>query len=580
MDKRVADLERAVSDLSRSLEALRARIAEVEGHLGVYAAPASVDVSQPSLAVTEAADGTPVLSLVGRTCVVLGGGYLLRAITDGGLLPRAGGTALGLAYGIAWLIAAWRVLAAPRVANAAFHCIAAVLIAFPLLWEATARFHLLSQPAAALSIAAVTSIGLAIAWQRRVQTVAWIVAISGILAALAFLAATGAAPMALYLAYLGIVTLWLAYTLDWTWLRWPPAMVVDIVVLAMVADAASVWHHDQASGVMVVQLVLFAGYFVSFTVRTLWRSRQVVPFEVVQTLALLTVCFGGAVYLMLTTGSNARALGGASLAFAVGSYASAFAFVDWRGGHWRNFVFFASLGVVFTIAGTALVVAAPLQAVVWALLAVATAWGGRRYGTITLASHAAVYAIAAAVVSGLLAHAAAALSVPAVDAWSPLTLPATAVLAATALAAAIPLSGQNESWGRWSRVSKILVAGVLLWTAGGVVCGQAVPLLAGAPGTANVDAAVVATIRTVILALSVLLLAWAAGGFFVEGRWLSNMVLVAGGVKLLAEDFPQGRPATLFLSLAVYGGALILGPRLRARAARSLRARNSSVEPV
>jgi hypothetical protein len=37
------------------------------------------------------------------------------------------------------------------------------------------------------------------------------------------------------------------------------------------------------------------------------------------------------------------------------------------------------------------------------------------------------------------------------------------------------------------------------------------------------------------------------------------------GIKLVLEDFPQGRPATLFLSLALVGGALILVSRLLPR---------------
>jgi hypothetical protein len=60
----------------------------------------------------------------------------------------------------------------------------------------------------------------------------------------------------------------------------------------------------------------------------------------------------------------------------------------------------------------------------------------------------------------------------------------------------------------------------------------------------------------------VLLLAFLGGrGLFPEGRWLTYVVLIVGGLKLLVEDFPQGRPATLVLSLAVYGAALIVAPR-------------------
>ena len=49
---------------------------------------------------------------------------------------------------------------------------------------------------------------------------------------------------------------------------------------------------------------------------------------------------------------------------------------------------------------------------------------------------------------------------------------------------------------------------------------------------------------------------------FVELRWLLYPLLIGGGLKLLVEDLPHSRPATLFIALALYGGALILAPRL------------------
>jgi hypothetical protein len=580
MDHRLDQLERVVADLSHALDETRRRVAELEARdaAGAQDSASADEVDASATAVSSGTDAVTLLSLLGRTFVVLGGGYLLRALTDGGTLPRALGTALGLAYAIAWFIGAWRAGGAKRPANAAFHTTAAVLIAFPLVWESTVKVQLLSQASAAAVMTAVTAVGLAVAWNRRVQMLAWIVSCAGILAALALMAAAAAqgplappadrsaASMTLYLAFLGVATLWFAYHLDWTWLRWPPAIVADVSVLLMAWNATEIWQREHVGAVMLVQLALFAGYLVSFTARTLWRSRRVVPFEVVQTLVLLIVCFGGAVYLMLATGANATSLGVVSVAFGACSYAAAFAFIDWRRGHWANFVFYASLGVVFTVAGTALVVGPPLQAAAWSVLAVVTAWGGRRYGSITLSSHATIYTLAACVASGLLAHATQALTAPVAGAWDPLRLPAVPALAAAALSSAIPLSSANESWGTWSRVPKVTVVSALLWSAGGTLCGLVVVLLAGRPGTGLADAAVVSSIRTVILGGSVLLLTWAGRAMFEEGRWLSYVVLVAGGVKLLVEDFPNGRPSTLFLSLAVYGGVLILSPRLRARA--------------
>jgi hypothetical protein len=47
-----------------------------------------------------------------------------------------------------------------------------------------------------------------------------------------------------------------------------------------------------------------------------------------------------------------------------------------------------------------------------------------------------------------------------------------------------------------------------------------------------------------------------------EAWWLAYPVLAGVGVKLVFEDFPNGRPATLFVALALVGGALILVAKL------------------
>jgi hypothetical protein len=69
------------------------------------------------------------------------------------------------------------------------------------------------------------------------------------------------------------------------------------------------------------------------------------------------------------------------------------------------------------------------------------------------------------------------------------------------------------------------------------------------------------------LAVTALVLAWlGSGARFPEAAWLVYPVLVLGAVKLLAEDLPRSSAATLFVALAVYGGALIAAPRvMRAR---------------
>jgi hypothetical protein len=568
MDDRVATLEQQVRDLSATVLALERRLAALESR------PATAEGDRvPDTASAKAAAGTEaalrsdltlitVLTLVGRTCLVLGGAYLLRALTDTGTLPRVGGTVLGVGYAVAWLGLAYRLDATGRRLVAPFYGVATALIAFPILYEATVYRNLLTPAGAALAMAGVTALAFVVAGVRRIQALAWIITLAGLVTAILLFAAMGpATSFGFYLAFLGVCTLWLGYSLDWIWLRWPVAFVADVCVLLLVGSVVGPWHTSDPVAVMSLQLVMFAAYLISIAARTLWRSRDVVPFEVVQTVALLGVAFGGAVYIMESTGAGATSLGLASLVFGAGSYGVAFAFVNWREGRWKNFTFYTSLAVVFTLAGVGLTAGADTQAIAWAGLAVVAAVLGYRYSAIAIGSHAAVYLVAAAVASGLLGAITDAFTASADHAWVGLSLPAWLVLAATAVCAAIPVTTRGQSSGRYLRIPKVVVVVMLLAGVGAAVITYSIPMLSGRPAASG-DPAVAAAIRSVVVGAAVLLLAFAGGrGLFPEGRWLMYVVLILGGIKLLVEDFPSGRPATLVFSMAVYGAALILAPR-------------------
>ena len=47
-----------------------------------------------------------------------------------------------------------------------------------------------------------------------------------------------------------------------------------------------------------------------------------------------------------------------------------------------------------------------------------------------------------------------------------------------------------------------------------------------------------------------------------ELRWVAYALVALGGAKLVLQDLPAGRPSTLVPSLALYGVALLLAPRL------------------
>ena len=73
-----------------------------------------------------------------------------------------------------------------------------------------------------------------------------------------------------------------------------------------------------------------------------------------------------------------------------------------------------------------------------------------------------------------------------------------------------------------------------------------------------------ATIRTAVLVAGVLLLAWAGRRErWHEAGWLAYPLLALAGLKLLLDDLVHSGPAALVVAFGLYGGALILVPRLR-----------------
>jgi hypothetical protein len=582
MDDDRRRIESLLRDLESSIAAIDRRLTAVEGTLAAISRrPVALDLGDPpdrpglpDLLNLPAAPAVPdlpgrddlvmLLSFVGRTFVALGGAYLLRALTDAAVVPVPQGVALGLAYAGGWLVLSDRAGAAHRHTSAAFHGLVAAIIAFPLLWESVTRFQLLTPNAAAVGLMIVAALMLAAALRQQSQTLAWIALLGALATSLALVGATRVLlPFAAGTVALGVATLWIGYSADWVLLRWPAALVADLMVLGLAARVASGSWPDPPAQVIAVQLLLLTAHLASVAARTVLRGRDVNAFEVVQTAAALAIGFGGAVYVTRATGFGSTALAAMNLCVGAGGYTVAFAFLG-RQGLRRNFYFYTSLGLGLVLVSTALLLASGPLALAWSALALATSWLALRTGRITLASHAAVYVLAAAGASGLLSAAAAGLFGPAGAPWPALSPVALVVLMGLAACVIIPLPPAAGT-AIAIRVPRLAITIALVWSAGGtLVAILSTALSHGTPP--SVDAGVLATVRTCVLAGASVALARAGRtGRFRESGWLVYPLLAAGGVKLLIEDLPRSRPATLFIALALYGGALILAPRLGGR---------------
>jgi hypothetical protein len=562
------DLEARVAELAEALRLLERRVAGLEARPAAPArrpAPAPAPSAPPGEAPLPLPGLGELLSLGGRTLLVLAGAFVLRALTDAGTLPAWLGAGLGFAYAGTWIALADRAGGAGRAWSAGFHGLAAAAIGFPLLFEATYRFKLLSPVQGTLVLALLAGVALAVSVRRGLVGLAWIATVGSLFAAVALMIPSGrVAPPALFLVLLGVATLWIGYVKDWTGLRWPVALAADLAAAILALRAVAPAAGEGPVAALVVQGALVALYLGSIGARTLLLDRSVVAFEVTQTAGALAVGLGGAVLVAGHSGMGQAGFGLLCIAWAAASYAVAFAFVERRQRSRANFSFYSSAAVAFAVAGLGLLLPVPWMGLACSALAAAAAGLARRRRRLVLVVHAAAYGVAASLGSGLLAYAAAAIGEPADRAWPPATA-AGALAVLLLLVSAWQAAGAAKRDQILERLPQLLLVAAAAAGAAGLAAGWLAGLFAGAPGP-GARAGAVAAIRTAVLSVGAIGLAGLGRSpAWVEARWLAWPVLGAVGFKILLEDLPRSRPATLVLSFAFYGAALILVPRLRPR---------------
>jgi len=501
------------------------------------------------------------LALAGRTLVVLGGAYLLRALTESRVLTASAGVGLGILYGAPWLLLASRAAGRGAQLDAFAHALTAALIGYPLVWEATLRFEVVPPAQSAALLGALAAGAYVLSSLRKLQGLAWVATIGAMVSAVGLAIGTGDWLSYTVLAIaVGVATLWLGYTRDWTLLRWPSAVIADAMLLIASARAAV---QGEVGTALIVQMLMLVSYLGSFAIRTLVIGRPVIPFEVAQSIAVLVVAFGGAIALIRDSTSNVLVIGVASVVLAAAGYIVAFFFVD-RHRYVRNFFFYAQLAQLFALVGVALCLGYSRGSVVYAVAAIVAAVLAHRTRRLALWLQSSVYVIAAAVASGLILYATLGLWSTSIERPA-IPLRSILPLLAVALVTFLSLTKPIESWRNSASVLRCLLITLAAYTATGTSI--ALVMLALPEGW-HIGGPLLATIRTGALVIATLVLALAArchSGR--EAGWLVYPLLFITGAKLVSIDFPQGHPQTLFAALALYGIALSAAPRMLRRSA-------------
>ncbi|HET9062888.1 MAG TPA: hypothetical protein VFO62_06325, partial [Candidatus Binatia bacterium] len=504
-------------------------------------------------------------ALVGRTIMVLGGAFFLRALTDTGALPAGTGVAVGIAYALAWVAMSDRAARAGRAPDATAHGLATTLIAFPLVWETTTRFGLLSPTMAAFTLTAVAGIVLFVAWLRRLGLLAWIVTLTSTMTGVALLFATKSLPLfSVTLCILAVASLAASFHREWYGLRWPGALALDLlVILAMYLMGKTNYQWLRPPELAAVQLLMAVAYLGIIGVRTIVLGHPTREFGIVQSSIVLAIGFEGARRVLGPEHVLAGTFGPVALLLAATCYAAAFARFERDPDQRANWTWYLTLGTLLAAYSAALLAEGHVVGLLYGILALAGAYCSRPEERSALRWNTMGVAIASAIASGIVGGAYMAFF--AADPLQWLQLPAAVWgTAALCLAAWIlsrwPRPAADQALDRTMPGLALLVVAAIgvgstlvAWIAPGV----------SAAGTPAADAGTLAVLRTTIVCASSLLFAGLSRlRRHPELVWMAYGALGAAACKIAIDDLPNGRPMTIFMSFILFGGAMILSPRL------------------
>ena len=572
MDDAASRLAQRVAELADSLRTLEARVAALEGGSVPDGAPAPVTAASPPIA-PEVPRPEPLLpqaseaeipgfmALAGRALVLLGGAYLFRALTDAHVLPAGTGVALGLFYAAVLLFLADRAAGSGNPHLATAYAAVSTAVACPLAWEATTRLGVFRPGTGVAVLGAAGTLLLAEAAHRRLPAAAGLALLGLVGAGFAILISNYALEAVLgLLLFAGAIGVAVATLRSWPSLAWPGALAADFLALmaAFIAGRAGGLPENWASVSFAPLVALLVALPVLSLALTIWRTvvRKADPevFDFVQPSLGVIAGIGAAALIGPRVGVSPVALGVAVLAAAV----LLFALDTLRPVSRPVSALQTTTGAVLVVAGGFLAVPGPFRAAFWSAAAVGAATAFLRIPRKTRAAQTAVFVAASSLAAGLLPGAAdLLLGGPAAAAPSPLAA-ALPALAAALVAYAILATRLAPGTFRWREdLPAVAVGTIAILDIATVFEGTLERILF------DNDVAGGSALRTITISAAAILLALLRRRRFAAPvGFLVYPLLAVGGLRIVLFDLMHGRPATLVLTFAAYGAALIFAPRL------------------
>jgi hypothetical protein len=558
-----------VEQLSERLRELEHRVSALEGK------PASVTLAPAESGSIASATPRPgqeqnfptpsfpagTLPVFGKAVLGIAGAYLLRAVSETGILPKLLLLIVAIMYAGMWLVWAVKTHATDGFASVTY-AITAAMILSPLLWESTVRFRILQAAFTAAVLVAFVMLALVLAWRQRLQTIPWVAILAGVATALALIVATRKlVPLTVGLLAMALATetvVCLGHPLS---VRVIPAIAADFAVWLLVDLMTSPegvppeYSPIAATTITVLCLALLVIYGGSIGLHSFSLRRRLTVFEIVQAAgAFLIATFG----LLRANPTSAMPLGAFFLLVAAVCYWGTL----WRftaAAQSRNRGVYATYAVALLLAGSLLLFPEVFQATFLCLASVAADLLYVRTGKISLGMHVSVYLVGAAILSGLLnlAWSALAGTVP-----HALTTGAWVVALSAALCYAIgSRSSIDSSEHAWKSRLLWVVPCVLVAGAAAALAVMTSARLGSASGMLKPSH--LSVVRTMVICFFAVALGFCGSRLKrAELVWVAYLAIAFGTLKLVFEDLRFGNTASLVASLLSYGLILIFIPRL------------------
>lgn len=570
MEHAVEELASELQNLNDRVQNLERRIAELEGHPATLSPPATF----PTIVVREIESSKPpetwkgfppaqvpsgAIAAFGKAVLGIAGAYLLRAISEGGVVSQLPILIVAVLYAAGWMYWAGRTHnISPFAGN--LYGITSALILAPLLWESTTRFQVIPPAFSALVLPAFLALTLFVAWRRNLQALPWVAVLATVTTTWALIIEThDVVPLTgACLAMLLVVEVAACFGSRFT-IRAVPMIAADFAValtidLMTASEGIPPGYHPAARGTLILMsLALFVISSGSIAVRSFGRRQQMTVLEIAQTVPAFALATVGV--LRSTQNAAAPVFGMFFLILAMACYwgaLSRFTAAD----SVRNRRVAATWAAALLIAGSYLAMPASILVPILSIAAVAAALLFTCTGKLSLGLHVSVYLAAATVFSGLPLYAANALigdipKRPAASVW---------MVAVCGLLCYVVGSRKPESQPK-RRLLWIVPALVITFSATALVV-AALALL----GTNRLEwsAARLSVLRTVVTCACALALGYlGAHSRRLELGWVAYSVVGFGALKLVFEDLRFGNAGSLVISLVSYGFVLVLLPRLR-----------------